>query len=194
MDDLAARLSSLFARAGLAVLLAFILAVSALTWLSWPDRTTTRFSSSESSTAGAGAISLFGVKEDSLIDRLRRLEAIPRPELTLLILVGVTLACAVPLVTHNSTVTYVGRMTCRLGQLLGALFAFAGVVAAIDVLRQQHGFDTLARPFSHLNAAALAAASAVLARFGAKPNETKRVRVKRPVPRPLGVPRNSRLS
>jgi hypothetical protein len=197
MDDSEARLSSRFERAGLAVVTAFVLAVSALIWLYWPDRTTRAFSSSDSSTTGTGSIALIEDNENSIIDRLRRLESIPRPELTLLILIGVALACAVPLVTHRSTVGLAGRITCRVGQLVGALFAFAGVAASIDVLRQQHGPDTLARPLGHLNAAALAAVSVVLARVGTTSTETEPTRgritrVKRPVPRPLGVPRPSR--
>ena len=199
MDDSATRLSSQFERAGLGAILAFVLAVSGLIWLFLPNRTSSAFSSTESSTTGSGGFSFSVVEKDSIVDRLRRLEGIPRPQLTLLLLVGVALACAIPLVTHKPTVSFVGRITCRLGELLGALFAVAGVVTSVDVVYQEHGFDTLARPLNHLNAAALAAVTVVLARVGSNPTETRRplkrsrsriTRVKRPVPRPLGVPRD----
>lgn len=198
VDDHATRLSSRFERAGLAVLLAFAFSLTALIWFGWPDRTTRAFNSSStgSSSSGATATAVVGFRENSIVDRLRRLESIPRPELTLLILVGVALACTIPLVTHSSTVGAVGRVTCRLGQLFGALLAVAGVAASIDVFRHQQGLDTQASSLSHLNAAALAAVSVVLARVGAQPDDAKRTRgritrVKRPVPRPLGVPRDS---
>jgi hypothetical protein len=201
MDDSATRLSSQFERAGLAVLLAFVLAVSGSIWLFLPDRTSSSFSSSSvSSSTGSGSVTFWVVEHDSIVDSLRRLERIPHPELTLLLLVGVALACAIPLLTHKPTVSLVGRFTCRLGQLLGAFFVVAGVVTSVDVLYQEHGFDTLARPLNHLNAAALAAVSVVLAGVGSSPTETTRpmkrsrsriTRVKRPVPRPLGVARES---
>ena len=198
-DDRALRLASRFERAGLAVLVAFAFSVTALIWFWWPDRTTRVFNSSAtgSSASGANATALVGFQENSIVDSLRRLERIPHPELSLLILVGVALACAIPLVTNSSTVSAAGRLTCRLGQLFGALFTVAGVTASIDVFRQQQALDTQASSLSHLNAAALAAVSVVLARVGAKPAETKRLpsritRVKRPLPRPLGVPRAPR--
>jgi hypothetical protein len=195
MDDSPTRLSSQFERAGLAVLVAFVLAVSGYIWMYLPDRTSS-FTSLESSTTGAGGLRLVLDEKDSIVDRLRRLEGILHPELTLLLLMGVALSCAIPLVTHKPTVSRAGRLTCRLGELLGALFVVAGVITSLDVLYQEHGFHTLARPLNHLNAVALAVVSVVLARIGANPGEPKTsrsriTRMKRPVPRPLGIPRVS---
>src|SRR4051794_37404260 len=123
MTDRQRRLCARFERAGLGVVLAFVLTISGWCWLQWPDRTSSGGSSSSSTRTDT--VALLVVKQNSLLDHWRRLETVFQPRLALLLLVGIALACTGPVVTRALSASTVGRVVCDLGQLFGAVLALA---------------------------------------------------------------------